>query len=121
MFFVNAYTFRVDWIELQGVKYHLGDFVWCGYQEELPQFGKLAEIFLIDSKTYFCLHTYSTRGINRHYNSYVIDSDSIQNKLIKHISCDDEPSNRLISFQGHSLRLSSGTFYIVSKYFILKM
>ena len=118
-YFVDIYMhFRVDWIELQGMKYHLGDFIWCGYQDDLPRFGKLSEILLTDSKTFFCLYLYSTKGIDRHYNRFIIHPDSTQSKLIKLLICDDKPNNRLISFQAHSLRSSSVTLHIVSKYFI---
>jgi len=40
-------------MQWQGVKYHTGDFIWCGYQEELSCFGKLSEIIVIESKIFF--------------------------------------------------------------------
>ena len=33
--------FRIDWIEWQGNKHQVGDFIWYGYQDGLPRFGKL--------------------------------------------------------------------------------
>ena len=109
-------TLRIDWIEWQGNKHQVGDF---GYQDGLRHFGKLSEILVIASKIFFYLNLYSTKGIDRHHNSFIIHPDPTQNKLIKLIT--DEPNHRLISFQGHSLNSSSGTLHIVCKYFILKI
>ena len=88
----------------------------CGYQEELPQFGKIIDIIVVESKVFFCLSLYVTKGINRHFNSFIIEPT--ENKTVKLLSCNDQ---RLLSFYAHSLGSTmSGTLYIVSKYFIFK-
>ena len=115
-----CYTYRVEWIEKQGNKYHIGDFIWCGYQDGLPCFGKLFDILLIESRL-FCLHLYRTKGIDHHHNSFVINADPTHSKVVKVITDEDEHKHRLILFQAHSLNSSSETLYIVSKYFILKI
>ena len=112
---------RVEWIEKQGNKYHVGYFIWCGYQDELPCFGKLFDILLIESRVIFCLCLYHTKGIDRHHNSFVINADPTHSKVVKIITDDDERNHRLLLFQPHSLNSSSGTLHIVSKYFILKI
>ena len=90
--------------------------MWCGYQEDLPQFGKIIDIIVIESKVFFCFCLYVTKGIDRHYNSFMIEPT--ENKTVKHLSCNDE---RLLSFYAHSLGSTmSGTLHIVSKYFIFK-
>ena len=69
---------------------HVGDFIWCGYQDELPCFGKLFDILLIESTVIFCLCLYHTKGIDRHHNSFVINADPTHSKVIKIITDDDE-------------------------------
>ena len=106
---------------MQGSKYSCGDVIWCGYQQdELPEFGKLCDIMKIQSQVFFNLNLYVTNGIDRHYNSFVIESTT--NMTVKLISDDTEFIGKLHSLETHSLRSSQpGTFHIVIKYFIFKI
>ena len=108
---------RPKWIEWEGNKYHPCNVVWCGYQEDLPQFGKIIDIILVESKVFFCFSLYITKGIDRYHNSFIIEPT--ENRTVKLLSCDDE---RLLSFHVHALGSAiSGTLHVVSKYIIFKL
>lgn len=108
---------RPKWIEWGGNKYHPCDVVWYGYQEDLPQFGKIIDIILVESKVFLCFSLYNTKGIDRHHNSFIIEPT--ENKTVKLLRCDDE---RLLSFHVHSLGSAmSETLHVVSKYIIFKL
>lgn len=107
---------------MQGNKYRRGDFVWCGYKEELPQFGKVYDILVIDTKALLCLDVYITKRIDRHYHSFVIESSqSAPNKTVYSVTNDNTLIGSLHSLQAHSLRGSSEGLYIVTKCITIKL
>lgn len=120
-YIITTCASRFDWIEWQGNKYSCGDVLWCGYQhDELPEFGKLCDIMIIRSQVFFTFNLYTTKGTDRHHNSFVIEPTT--NTTVKLISEDTEFIGKLHSLQTHSLRSSHpGTLHIVIKYFIFKM
>ena len=78
----------------------------------MPQFGKIIDIILVESKVFFSFSLYITKGIDRHHNSFIIEPT--ENKAVKILSCDDQ---RLLSFDVHSLGSAmSGILHVVSKY-----
>ena len=95
--------------------------MWCGYQnDELPEFGKLHDIIKIRSQIFLTFNLHVAKGIDRHYNSFVIKTTS--SMTVKFINDNTEFISKLHSLQAHSLRSSQpGTFHIVVKYFIFKI
>ena len=55
------YFLRLDWVQWQGSKYCCGDFVWHGYQEELPKFGRIYDIIIVEAKAFLCFEVYNTK------------------------------------------------------------
>ena len=111
-------TFRVDWIEWQGKKYCLDDVVFCGFKDERPQFGKINEIIMIISHVFLVLSIYITNGIDRHYNSILIEKSP--NLDLKHLTEDSAFSMfKQHTFETHLLHsCKPGEYHIVSKYFL---
>ena len=68
--------FMVDWIEWQGNKYCLDDVIWCGYEDELPKFGKLNDIIIMASQVFFPLNIFVTKGTDHHHNSFLVERSS---------------------------------------------
>ena len=91
--------------------------IWCGYEEELPKFGKLVGILFVKSLAFIALNHYVTKGIDRHYNSIVIEKST---KLHLEILTEDSQwIGKQHSIETHALQsCRPGTFHIVSKYFL---
>ena len=57
-----------------GVKYTVQDYVIVGWQEDdLPIFGRIEYIAVIDQRALFSVQVYQTCGIDRHYHCYLIE------------------------------------------------
>ena len=115
----NYFPVRPDWVQWQGSKFCCGDFVWYGYHEELPKFGRVYDIIVVEMKAFLCLDVYFTKGIDRHYHSFIIEPTS--NKTLYSITTDNNLIGWLHSLQAHSLRVSSASLYIVTKCITIKM
>ena len=112
--------FRVDWIELQGNKYCLDDVIWCGYEDELPKFGKLNGIITVASQVFFALSIFFTKGIDRHHNCFLVETSS--ELLLEHFTQDSKWFGKQHALETHSLRSSEpGTLHIVTKYFLFNL
>ena len=69
-------TFRTSWVKCNGRKYQVGDYLLTGWQQDdLPTFGRVIVIFLIKNCTYVKVTKFRTKGIDRHYHSYVLEYD----------------------------------------------
>ena len=91
--------------------------IWCGYEEELPKFGKLFGILFVMSHLFFALNLYETKGIDRHHSSIVVEKSS---KLhLEIVTEDSQWIGKQHSIETHALRsCKTGTFHIVTKYFL---
>jgi len=113
----SCFFFRVDWIEMQGNKYYVNDVIWVGFEDELPQFGKINGIILMMSHIFFTLTLYVTKGFDRHHNSFIVQKSS--RYILRYVMEDSVWMGKQHSLETH--RLSScepGTFHIVTKYFL---
>ena len=112
--------FRVDWIEWQGNKYCLDDVIWCGYEDELPKFGKLNGIIIMASQVFFALNIFVTKGTDRHHNSFLVKKSS--QLILEHFTQDSKWIGKQHSLETHSLRSSEpGTLHIVTKYILFNL
>jgi len=96
----------------------LAEFIWYGYQEELPKFGKLHDIILMDQQILLALNIYITKGIDRHHHSFVVEST--ENNTLYPLLHLDNLTGWMHSLQAHLLT-SSETLHIVTKCFINKI
>ena len=56
-----------------GTKYMIYDYVLIGWQDDdLPMFGLIQDIAVLNNNALFVVKLYNTLGINRHYHSFVI-------------------------------------------------
>ena len=56
-----------------GIKYTFSEFVVIGWQcDDLPVFGQIQHIAVVNDFVLFGVTLYSTLGIDRHYHSYII-------------------------------------------------
>ena len=68
---------RPKWISLASTKYSYLDYVLVGWQDDdLPLFGRIHEILVINSTALFQVCKYTTLGIDRHYHSFCIEKQS---------------------------------------------
>ena len=52
---------------------NLRDIILYGFQgDDLPVFGKVFDILLVKGTCFLCVQLFSTKGIDHHYNSYVL-------------------------------------------------
>lgn len=114
------YYFRLVWIEWQGSRFYSGEFIWCGYQDSLPQFGKIYDILIVEKQAFLCVNIFVTIGIDRHHNSFVIKSS--ETNRIEPVTYDSKFISILHSLQSHILQSSlPGTLHLVTKSFAFKM
>ena len=56
-----------------GIKYAVSDYVLVGWQEDdLPIFGRIQYIAVLNHSTLLVVTLYNTFGITRHYHSFVV-------------------------------------------------
>ena len=74
------YTCRVAWVKLVGIKYHPKEFIVLGWQQDdLPIFGKILAIFASKAhEVYYRIVEYYTRGISRHFHSFVVEKTTTE-------------------------------------------
>lgn len=104
-------------MEYHGIIYNLRDIILYGFQEDdLPLFGN---IFDVKQAPFLCVQLFCTKGIDRHYNSYVLQlTDS---KAVVPMSDQHKYFNVLNPMKSHSVPLSPGTMYVVTKYYVLNV
>ena len=99
---------RPTWIRLNGMKYQNTDYIICGWQDDdLPKFGSISTIFVVNNIAFFKVATSTTVGIDRHYHSYLVRCH--QNHCEETVVC----ATTLIDHQPYrSHLLSNGSLYI---------
>ena len=80
-------SYRPNWIKYDGNTYRLAMFILIGWQDDdLPQFGEIKDIFVINSTHFLLVRVYMTMGIDRHVHSYVIKRKNEENiKLLSEL------------------------------------
>ncbi len=65
------------------MKYTIRDYVIIGWQEEddLPLFGKIESIAVIQQKALLCVIQCRTEGFDHHFNCYVITRDNTSSSI----------------------------------------
>ena len=100
-------------MKLHGIKYSHFEFVIINWQEDdLPRFGLIKDILVINTRVMFCANKYTTLGINRHYHSFLIKR-TFRNDVVWLSDLID-----FCSYQGHCL---SNNLYITFRYHIEKI
>ena len=74
MFILTLTYHRMTWIKLNGIKYQQQDYVIISWQDDddLPIFGHIISIFVVQNTAFFKIQMFVTLGIDRHYHSFVI-------------------------------------------------
>lgn len=113
-------TLRLDWIELFGSKYSLGDIIICGFMDnDMPKFGKICDIIQIVEQLFFCVQHYLTKGTDHHYQSYVLELSTT------HGLVNADKSNKLLTMshplRSHVIEASTETVHIVTKCILLNI
>jgi len=117
-FSFSQHVYRVDWIEWQGNKYCVDDIIWCGQEDELPKFGKLIGILIVNSSIFFALNFYVTKGTDRHHKSIVVEISTSKFHL-EPITEESQWIGKQHSFVTHTLPSSKpGTCHVVTKYIL---
>ena len=115
----NLYCYRLDWIEWQGNRFCLAEFVWYDYQDELPKFGKIDDIISVDQQVFLCLNVHVTKGIDRHHHSFVVKSTD--NNILYPLAYLNKLTGWMHSLQSHTFISSPETIHIVTKCFVNKI
>ncbi len=96
------------------MRYAINDYLIVSWQEDdLPLFGKVEDIVVIEEKALFCVSKYQTHGFDHHFHCYVIT------KVEERLSC---WLSDIIDYQplkAHSRR--DGSLCIVTRYFVEKV
>ena len=66
----DAHT--TNWVKCFGNKYHMGLFVCCAVESDMPVFKKIINIVLKDGCAYFLLGEVLTLGFHDHFSAYCI-------------------------------------------------
>ena len=105
---------RPRWVLQHGSKYSRSDYVIIGWQEDdLPLFGRINDIMLINGSVLFRVNQYRTLGIDRHYHSFCIRNTAVESVCWHSELVDYHP------LQGH--RLFNSNLYITLRSHIEKM
>ena len=109
----HVFAYRPKWISLAGTKYSNSDYVLVGWQDnDLPLFGRINDILVINSAALFQVHKYETLGVDRHYHSFCIRKGSSAGLYWLSELVDSYP------YQGHILL--NGCLYITFRSHIAK-
>ena len=94
-----------------GIKYMISEFVVIGWQcDDLPIFGKIQHIAVVNDFVLFGVALYCTLGIDRHYHSYIINRT---NEVAIH------SLSELVDYQPIRAHfLTNGNLYITLRYHI---
>ena len=66
-----------------GVKFFRHNYVIVGWQrDDMPQFGKVEDIMVIEEAVYLSVISTETLGVDRHYHSFVINSRAKGNLIL---------------------------------------
>lgn len=90
-----------------GIKYTNSDYILIGWHKnDLPVFGRIQYIFVINNAAFFVVTVYHVFGIDSHYHSFVIyNTEEVVMKSFK-----DLPEHQ--SFRAH---LKGGSLFITFK------
>ena len=107
-------------MEYHGIFYNLLDIILYGFEEnDLPVFGKVFDMLLVKGTCFLCVQLFSTKGIDHHYNSYVLQLT--ESKAVVPMSDQHKYFNALNPMQSHSVFSLPGTIYVVTKYHVLNV
>lgn len=96
---------RPKWVTLMGSKYNRSDYVVAGWQDDdLPVFGCIQDILVLNNCAMLEVLQYNTEGIDRHYHSYVLKNSNEKALIWLSDLIDFHP------LQAH--RLNNGYIYI---------
>ena len=76
-------SYRPSWIKYDGNTYRITIFILIGWQEDdLPQFGEIKDILVINCTYFLLVRVYMTLGIDRHVHSYVVKSKRDEENIL---------------------------------------
>ena len=67
---------RHSWVEVDGTLYKKPCTLVVRMEDGVPIFGKLQEIYEVDSKYFYHLKVYDTQDFNHHFHSFIIRQSS---------------------------------------------
>ncbi len=68
----NCFVHSYNWVEIDGVMYKKPCTLVIKLEDSVPVFGKLLEIYEVDSNFFFSLKLYNTRDFDHHYHCFVV-------------------------------------------------
>ena len=113
------YTYRYNWIEWQGSKYSSSDFIWYGYENELPCFGKVFSIVSVKQTFFLCLKVYRTKGTGRHSHSFVIEPT--EKNVLYPLFHLNKLQGWIHPLQAHTMTSSQKLLHITTKCIVFKI
>ena len=111
--------YRYDWIKWQGSMYSSSDFIWYGYNDELPCFGEVFSIVAVKKIFFFDLKVYHTKDVDRHLHSFLIEP--CDKHLIFPLLCLNKLQGWIHPLQAHSLTSSQKLRHITTKCIVFKI
>ena len=69
------FLYRPRWMKVDGTEYREGSYVVHGYEDILPQFGKIEMIAVVSGEPLLILQCIRTKGFCAHVLSYLLDCD----------------------------------------------
>ena len=67
---------RVKWVHYEGNTYRpIGFVLFDWQQDDLPKFGQINNIYMVESSCILLVTSYRTVGIYRHFHGYLVESE----------------------------------------------
>ena len=63
---------RPNWIKIYGEEFHLSCFIHCGWDDDLPSFGRIVDIVIAADLPFLKVEVYHTVRVDSHLCSYLI-------------------------------------------------
>ena len=107
--------YRVNWIEVNGVTYKPSCVVLICFNNDIPVFGRIVDIYAFQNRFYLSTEVYITCTFNQHYHAYEVTPTSTLHICEVATLQDYHPLWVYQSYNQHLLN----TFFIPLKYYVL--
>ena len=82
--------FSVKWAKVHGTLYKNSGAVLIGMKDDLPIFGKIQKILIVQEDVYFKVKIFETHSYSTHYHAFLVSPSALcqivcQTKLLNHM------------------------------------
>ena len=68
-----VFACRPNWINIYGEEFHPSCFIHCGWDDDLPSFGRVTDILIVADLPMLAVENYHTERKDSHISSYLVE------------------------------------------------